>query len=130
MGNGVGELTVLEPGAGFEPATFRLQGGCSDRAELHRRDAYAGQDSNPRPLVDGEYTRFLPGAEVPYPVVFYTTGPVPVHPQTRAAVTPFMFRPLYLLSYQGVPEDGFEPPTSAISGRRLYQLGYKGVAVA
>lgn len=35
----------------------------------------------------------LPGAEVPCPVVFYTTGPVPVHPQLSYDVpSPFLRR--------------------------------------
>src|SRR5262249_30309935 len=44
----------------------------------------------------------LPGDEVPCPVVFYTTGPVPVHPQLCRRVAAPCFGRSVRLSYQGI----------------------------
>jgi hypothetical protein len=59
--------------------------------------AYPLRDSNPR-LVGGPGKRAsLPGVEVPQPVVFDTTGPVPVHPQpSHHAAHPFSGRSILL----------------------------------
>ena len=65
----------------------------------------------PTPLVSTVRTRAsLPGAEVPCPVVFYTTGPVPVHPQLSRRAAASCFGRSIPLSYQGVvARAGLEP---------------------